>query len=361
MRVHTLSEVRVGLVPLRRVTRGLVDAWRGLASRALEPNPFHEPDFVLPALRHLAKGKGISLLVVTRGDEIDALMAVQRFKATRYSPPLPTLSIWSHPYQFLGTPLLDASRAEEALAVVLDPPLAVRGAGLFFSARWLSDDGLFGEALENVLNQRSRTLYRWTTGARAVLARSNGGTVKSGRYKRVREYRRSLERQVGWVRVVDRSRESEAVEDFLSLEAAGWKGREGTAMACQSSHAEFFRDVCARFANTGNLQLISLETPQGPLAMQCNFRAGEGMFHFKSAYDENFGHYRPGVQLLLEITESFEDAPFEFIDSCTDPQNELFNQMWPARRRVSTIIVPLDNHLSTASVSVMSKLRKAPG
>lgn len=354
-----MSDTRVSILSQRQVTPGLVHAWQDLAMRALEPNPFHEPDFVIPALHHLANGKNIALLVVRRGNQLDALLPVQRFKATRHSPPVPTLSAWSHPYQFLGTPLVDADRAREALSAILNPPLAVRGAALFFSARWMSDDGVFRAALEDVLHQRGRGPYRWTTGTRAVLTRSNTSIVGSERrYKQVRQYRRLLERDVGWVRVVDRSGDPKAVEDFLALEASGWKGREGTALASQISHAQFFRDVCARFASAGTLHLVSLETPRGTLAMECHLRTGRGSFLFKIAYDERFSHYRPGLLLLLDTMESFNSSSLEFIDSCADPTNKVFNRFWPDRRCVSTIIAPLDGHVSKGAVALVSQVRR---
>jgi hypothetical protein len=36
------------LLPLADLTARDVAAWRDLAARAVEPNPFFEPDFVLP-------------------------------------------------------------------------------------------------------------------------------------------------------------------------------------------------------------------------------------------------------------------------------------------------------------------------
>ena len=51
----------VDLVPLGDVDGALLSSWRDLADRAAEPNPFHEPEVVLPA-RHLG-ARRVSLLV----------------------------------------------------------------------------------------------------------------------------------------------------------------------------------------------------------------------------------------------------------------------------------------------------------
>lgn len=355
-----MTRASVRVVPARSISPSLLAAWHDLAARAVEPNPYNEPDFVLPALRHLPGGRAVGLLVVWRGRDIDACVAVQRFKRARSAPPVPALSVWSHPYQFLGTPLLDAQHLSEALAAMLSPPLAVRGASLFFTARWMSDDGPVRDALHDVLARRGREMFRWTSAPRAVLRRGSSGHPPSEkRYKRVRGYRRELERNLGPVLTRDRSSDPAAVDRFLALEASGWKGRAGTAMASRAAHAQFFREACSRFSRAGRLQLLSLEVPGRSLAMQCNLVSGKGVFHFKSAYDESFAHYRPGVQLLLDASETFWNTPsFEFLDSCTDPENTLFNDLWPDRRQVATIALPLDNHLGKAVIHGMDMLRR---
>ncbi len=41
------------VVPLADVDAALTERWRELSQVAVESNPFGEPDFVLPAARHL--------------------------------------------------------------------------------------------------------------------------------------------------------------------------------------------------------------------------------------------------------------------------------------------------------------------
>ena len=48
-----------------------VARWRDLAARAADPNPFFEPELLLPAVRHLKGGGEVRLLVAERAGRVD--------------------------------------------------------------------------------------------------------------------------------------------------------------------------------------------------------------------------------------------------------------------------------------------------
>ena len=90
---------------------------------------------------------------------------------------------------------------------------------------------------------RTTTVYE-TPSERAMLERRPEDDYLSGmKTKRRRELdrqRRRLGEELGGegpAETVDRSEDPDAVADFLRLEAGGWKGREGTAMAAQERDA----------------------------------------------------------------------------------------------------------------------------
>ena len=50
------------------------------------------------------------------------------------------------------------------------------------------------------------------------------------------------------------------------------------------------------------------------------------------AYDEAFGDYSPGTLLMLDISRAhLADARIVATDSCTAPNNEMINRLWPHR------------------------------
>ena len=64
------------LISLSDLSDEQVDAWRRLAARAAEPNPFFEPEFVLPAAARSTDGRG-ALLVLERDGEWLACLPVR--------------------------------------------------------------------------------------------------------------------------------------------------------------------------------------------------------------------------------------------------------------------------------------------
>lgn len=327
------------------VTPGLVAAWWDLVGRAAEPNPFQTPDVVLPTVAHLQRGRRTGLLVVGDETRLDALLAV--VSPMRLPPDarrhvaVPVVQALTEPYAQLGTPLVDAGSVEESVAALTSWPIAgTRGVALLM--RYFADDGPVAAGLDAVLARRGTAAVRWKTYERAVLGPGTGRVSKNrrSRLKRSRRDGEALAAAVGPLAWEDRAGDPAAVERFLQLESAGWKGEAGTSLAAQPETAAWFRDVCAGHAARGGLELLELRAGDRVAAMQCNLRAGDQVFHFKSAYDEALAEHRPGMQMLARQVEEADEHPDELRDSVTLTDNTLFNQVWPGRRRLSTIVVP---------------------
>ena len=100
------------VLQLDNLTDSDIGAWRELSEAALEPNPFFDPDFVLPAAAEL-DSTGVGLLVARQGDDWTGCMPVVRQRGWRRVPTT-GLVVWRHLYCFLGTPLLRPDQAEDA-------------------------------------------------------------------------------------------------------------------------------------------------------------------------------------------------------------------------------------------------------
>jgi CelD/BcsL family acetyltransferase involved in cellulose biosynthesis len=109
-----LSPVRVELLPLGALSAADGARWRELAAGAVERNPFFEPEFVGPAVRHLGARRH-SLLVVRDEHGWAACMPVHRVARFRKLPG-PALVSWVHEHCFLGTPLMAPGRIVPSLA-----------------------------------------------------------------------------------------------------------------------------------------------------------------------------------------------------------------------------------------------------
>jgi CelD/BcsL family acetyltransferase involved in cellulose biosynthesis len=335
------------LLPIADVKERDVDAWRELARRAVEPNPFFEPEFVLPAAARLDDGP-VALLVVARaGGEWMACMPVvttARWKRL----PVAAIAAWRHLYCFLGTPLLAPEALEQTIDLMLRRGLDGGGRARMLTFEWVRGDGPVAAALEAVVRRLPRPALQVAGFERASLERRPESdyleqTLRPHHRRELRRLGRRLAEEMGEpLELRDRSHDRDGVEAFLALEAAGWKGRRETAFASRSSHAELFRELCDSFRAAGRLQLLALMAGDRPAALKCNLIAGDEVFCFKIAYDESLSRFSPGVQLEERMVQVFHEQMPEtrVLDSCASPDNDMINRLWPDRRPLVSYAVP---------------------
>ena len=316
-------------------------AWSRLADRAIEPNPYYRPEFVRTAAM---TGDEPILIVAADGDDWIACLPVVRASRWRRMR-LPVLAPWMPDHAFIATPLIDRERAADAAGSLASFVAGAGAAALILDP--IDPDGPAAEALGAALRRVGLEPVVRAEWQRAALRRRPEATylqesMSGKRRKELRRQRRALGAELGGdVEAVDRSSEPAAWNRFLELEASGWKGAKGTALAADSQGAAFFRAMCAATAPTGRLQLLALEAGGHTAAMQCNLIDGRQMFCFKVAYDDALARFGPGAQLEADAIEIFHaSVPADFVDSCAPPDSELVNRMWPDRRRMQTLIVP---------------------
>jgi CelD/BcsL family acetyltransferase involved in cellulose biosynthesis len=337
-----VAPVRVELRSLEALSGEDVGRWRTLAARALEPNPYFEPEFAIPAARHLP-ADGVRLLVVLEdgSGEWAACLPVRRQARFRKLPG-PVLATWLHRYAYLGTPLMAPGSAAQAWRSLLDH---AGGAGLLCLEQ-LGEGGPVASALLEGLQAAGTRAFLYERLERAALVRRADAEylnpeLDSRRRRELRRQRRKLAEHLGAALTMrDRAGDPEAVEAFLSLEAAGWKGQAHTALLTEG-HGDLLREAAPVFAAAGRLQLLSLEADDRVVAMKCNLLAGDAIYCFKIAYDEALSRFSPGVQLELDNIEVFHTTHGAArIDSCAAPDNQMINRLWRGRRAIATVLVP---------------------
>jgi CelD/BcsL family acetyltransferase involved in cellulose biosynthesis len=92
-----------------------------------------------------------------------------------------------------------------------------------------------------------------------------------------------------------------ALQRFFHLEAAGWKGRRGTAIAADRRLVTFYSSIARAAAAGGWLALRELTVDGRPAAMHFGLAYRGTYFLPKPAYDEALGACSPGQLLLREV------------------------------------------------------------
>ena len=166
------------------------------------------------------------------------------------------------------------------------------------------------------------------------------------------------------VRLVDRTSDPSAVDDFLEMESSGWKGREGGwVFARNPDAAGWFREWARHWVASGRLTIVSLDVGSKSIAMQYFVRGGDGFFCFRIAFDEEYGKYKPGAMLLwLALNYLRDNTDAQWIDSTTDKNNPFFLGMLPERRELSTLLIGIGGTVDRAlgvSLATMTRVATA--
>ena len=330
---------------LAALDAGGIDAWRDLISRALEPNVFLEPSFALAAAKHFSRGEEVGVLLVREGMRLVGFVP-GRVEGLAAGRPLSTFVGWTHAYAPLSTPLLDRDAAKDAVHYVLAALPALPGRPRLILYPFVNEDGAVARLRAGELARKGIPVSRFGAHARAMLRPADGGVlaaVSAGRLKELRRQRRRLGESGDLAhRSVMRGPEvGAAIEAYLALEARGWKGRLGDAAQSGASRA-FVREAVLALAAEGKARIDLLTLEAKPVAAAITLFSGDRAWFWKTAYDEDFARFSPGVQLALDLTEDLgRDARVSLVDSCAVASHPMIDRLWHGRLAIADWMMPL--------------------
>ena len=95
----------------------------------------------------------------------------------------------------------------------------------------------------------------------------------------------------------------EILQQFYGLEQSGWKGKRGTAIACNRETRQFYDSIANYAAQYGYLSLYFLQQGDSVLAAHFGFTCGGGYYPLKVAYDERYSQYGPGHLIIGAVLQ----------------------------------------------------------
>jgi len=322
--------------------------WEALVARADTPNVFMNPLVVKLAGETDPGRRRIALLAWLDRDGERRLAGIWAFSIGRPSQSMLPLNVLSAPamaHAYLATPVIDRDALEPALEAMLtaiadDPRLPN-----FIALDAITAEGATMQALSRVLALRGSEPCMLTQAVRPMLVSELDGksyleqALSGSSRKKLRQHRRRLgEKGALSYRVLTAPTDVErGLEDFLALEAAGWKGRQGSALANGPADAAFTRAMIAALTPRGQAAIHALTLDGKPVSMQIVLRAGTTAFTWKTAYDETQSDYSPGTLLLEDYTTSFlADPGITRVDSCAYDETS-FMGSWRERQAIATV------------------------
>ena len=334
--------------------------WDALANCAGEPNPYAERWCVEAGLTAFDPSGDVMLGTLRVGGHLAGIIPLVRHKHyERY--PFPHLASWRHANAFCGSPLIAAGHERAFCRALFDWADANAGAALFLHLVGLPADGPFYAALRETCAEESRSsaVVHWTD--RAMLASNQSPqdhfeATLSG--KKRKELRRQFARlsDEGTV-VCERRADDDGLDDwiaaFLALERSGWKGRAGSALACYPANATFFRAALSGAAAHGRLERLAITLDSRPVAMLVNFITPPGAYSFKTAYDERYARFSPGVLLQRENLELLARDDVVWADSCAAADHPMIEHIWRDKRRIVRVSVAIGGSLRQAAAAAI--------
>jgi hypothetical protein len=353
-----------GTIAIRRIRLpdylGMHEAFAELSDHALEANPHMAPAAV-EAATLLIHPDHIVILGAWRNetlgqDRLAGIWALRRrrdlrtgFAAALCAPLLPL-------YEVLSTPVLDRDVADAAMQALLRHCIAAGDLPKTLLLPLMPLEGQSFEALAEacrVTRSRLALVERWQRpvmvprpgdGPETYLRRSLGPSYK----KRMQQFRMVQRAGRAGFRRERGAAAAASLDTFLALEAAGWKGAGGTAIAKLPRAAAYFRRLADLFAARDGLLIDSLVLDGTPIAMGLLLESAGRRHFLKIAYDETRRSLSPGRALTIAMLISdFSGTPPRFLDSGAGDGVDAGTYVWGERREMGHAVIALGRDRAT--------------
>lgn len=344
-------------VSVRRLPAGTygatyAEAFADLCRRAEAPN-LHTAPAAIAAARSFGITSDDIVVLAAQEDDDERLLGLWAMRRVR-SLHSGLASVLEAPlvplYEVSSAPVLDRERAHDAAAALILAIVEAPDLPKVLKLPLLPTQGNVFAAIESALaatGSSIATFERWQRpmlipepddDAERYLRRALGQGYK----KRMQQHRQ-LEK--AGALTYQRQRGADAItalEEFLALEAAGWKGRGGTALASLPQHSAYIREIVSNFAAEDAARVDLLRLDDQPIAggLLLDF-AGQSHF-LKIAYDEDKARLSPGRALAIEMLRADFAAgrPFR-LDSGAGDRVDPSAYPWGERQEMANAIVAL--------------------
>jgi CelD/BcsL family acetyltransferase involved in cellulose biosynthesis len=340
------EELRVEVLEGRDAFVGLEREWNAALARGPRDEPMLRHEWLRAWIENFAPGAALRTFVVRAGREICAaapLIETQEHSADTCFLPLTTWSLPVNDHSQRGGLLL-GSRWDEALELLWRAWIAAPGwdrlrlrdlprdapewqlrdraeKSGYPCGEWVSLRSPY-LPLPRVEELKSSRVEKSKSKSSSTAYQSIESSLDSKFRQNLRRRRRRLEEQ-GAVeyRLADAKSLDEALADFLDLEASGWKGKGGTAIAQRPELVGFYTQMARDAAKRGALALGTLTLKGRPIAAHLSVVHAKRHSLIKLGYDESLHEHSPGQQLVAEaIRDSCARglSEFDFLGPCME-------------------------------------------
>ena len=331
------------------ISPDLLAQWTVLADQAAEPNCFAERWFLQPSLEILLDDEVAKLAIITSPEGLLVGLIPLTLDPTYGRLPVANVMNWRHHHSFLGAPLIRRTMEAEFWEALIRALDTGPWSASLMHIQDLPAEGRILRGLQTAAANLGRPCDTVLRKYRAML-QSNASPTEyweaNLRKKKRKELKRLSNRLAEQGELVFRTLADDGdvtgwINEFLTLESRGWKGNEGTALACDPKLAAFLHAVVRGAHEAGKLDFLRLDLDGKPIAMLINFLTGHGGYSYKIAFDEDYARYSPGI-LIEQYNLRILDRPeISWVDSCAAENHAMIDSIWGERREIVRVTVPI--------------------
>lgn len=343
------------------------DAWRSLAGRAVEPNPYFDIDFLTTTHQRLRPDVDPQVAMVSSGGQLRAVLPFVERRSAKGVPVIvrSTAAPVGATVADLHIPLLDATCVTESMRALLTELGSSRlGMPVVLDLAVHRLEGPVWEALRTVTSSwRHRLVLRGdqARGAFRLLDetapdqvcapdeapwpvdKSILGHLSRSRRKSLSRALAALEAEYGPLTWAGRTADPSAIKQFARIEDAGWKGdaaQGGQGVLTTAGGGIWLQEITDVLRRSGQLYVGTLRAGDRCVYMSVDMRAGGHWFGMRDVYDETFAAYSPGTLGRLAELAWFTTHEYLIFDSCVN--SAVYPQaasLYPDRMRLGRVLV----------------------
>ncbi len=325
-----------------------------LSNRVMEPNVFFSGRMLAPAMPRVEDRQVQLALIRDQTEQTSRMRLLMPFSVEKpgFAVGASILRIWANPFGPLGTPLVDAEDAAETLDNLLEA-LADRRVRLpkVLVMPDLRLNGRFAQLMRAVAVARNLPLTVTSPYQRPTLESNLDGeaylrqAVSPHHVREMRRLWRNMAKTGTLTYEVARQPADirRRTEEFLALEAKGWKGRKRSALISDRYRAAFAREAIGNLAEADGVRIHTLDWNGRAIASLVVFIMAGEAYTWKTAYDEDFARFSPGKLLMMKVTDwHLDDANILRTDSCAVPDHPIMSRLWTEREEMGTLVIGLN-------------------
>ncbi|WFR97297.1 GNAT family N-acetyltransferase [Rhizobium tumorigenes] len=324
-----------------------------LSNRAMEPNVFFSARFLAPAMPRIDERQIRMALIRDNKSTSSRMRLLMPFSVDKpgFAVGPSIIRVWANNFGPLGTPLVDGEEAAETLdnlfegllqhALQLPTTLVLPDVRLNGPFVRLAKAVAIGRNLPvTVANAYERPMLQSTEDALDYLA----AAISPAHLREMRRQWRQLESLGELVYNVARQPSDihRRMEEFMALEAGGWKGKKRSAMVLDRHHAAFAREAISNLASVDAVRIHTIDLDGKAIASMIVLMMGGEAYTWKTAFNEDYARYSPGKLLMGELTEFQLDDPNTVrSDSCAVADHPIMSRFWREREEMGTLVIGL--------------------